>query len=100
MEIFDTSGLQIPMAPRLHQSNGYIKRKPRVWRAQKSIALVGVETVLTSAGQQTTRFKGGSIGPKTEIFEASGVPIPMVPHLHQSNGFIKKKHGYRELKNV
>ena len=58
MEICDTSGLQIPMAPRLHQSNVYIKRKLRVWRAQNCIALVGVKRILTSAGPQTTPFHG------------------------------------------
>ena len=59
MEICETSGLPNPMVPRLHQSNGYIKRKLRVWRAQKCIGLVGAETVLTSAGPHTTPFHGG-----------------------------------------
>ena len=47
------------MVPRLHQCNGYIKRKLRVWRVQKCIALVGEDTVLTSAGPQTTPCHGG-----------------------------------------
>ena len=59
MEICEILGLPIPMVPRLHQSNGYIKSKLRVWTAQKCIALVGAETVLTSAGPQTTPFHGG-----------------------------------------
>ena len=59
MGIFKTSGLPIPMVPRLHQSNCYIKRKLRVWKAQKCSALVGAETVLTSAGRKTTPFYGG-----------------------------------------
>ena len=58
MEICETSGLLIPMVRHLHQSNGYIKRKIRVWRAQKYIALVGAGTELTSAGPQTTPFYG------------------------------------------
>ena len=58
MEICETSGLPIATVPCLHYSNGYIKRKLRVWRAQICIALVGAETVLTSAGQQTTAFHG------------------------------------------
>ena len=41
MEIFETSTLPIPMVPRLHQSNGYIKRKLQAWRVHKCIALVG-----------------------------------------------------------
>ena len=39
MEICEISALPIPMVPRLHQSNGYIKRKLRAWRVQKCIAL-------------------------------------------------------------
>ena len=83
MEIFETSGLPIPTVLSLHQSNGYIKRKLRVWRAQKCIALVGPETVLTSAGPQIAPFHvGGSVGPRMEIFETSGVPVLMVQRLH------------------
>ena len=90
MEICEVLGLPIPMVPRLHQSNVYLKRKLRVLRAQKCIALVGAETVLTSAGPQTTPFHGGSIGPEIEIFETSSLPIHMVPRLHQSNGYIRR----------
>ena len=59
MEIYETSGLPISMTPHLHQSSGYKKRKPRVLRAQKSIALFGAGTVLTSAGPQTIPFHLG-----------------------------------------
>ena len=59
MEICETSGLPIPMVPRLHQSNGLIKRKLGGWRAQKCNAIVGADTVLSSAGPQTTPFHGG-----------------------------------------
>ena len=58
LEIFETSGLPIPMVPCLHQNNGYIKTKLWVWRAQKFIALVGAKTVQTSAGPRTTPFHG------------------------------------------
>ena len=81
-EICETSGLPIPMVPRLHQCNGYIKRKVRAWRVQpmvpllcqcnchikrklracrvqKCIALVGADIALTSAGPQTTPCHGG-----------------------------------------
>ena len=54
-----TSGLLIKMVPRLHQSNGYIKRKLRECRAQKSNGAVGAESVLCSWGPQTTPFHGG-----------------------------------------
>ena len=33
---------------------------------------------------------GGSIGHRMEICESSGLPIPMVPHLHLSKGYIKR----------
>ena len=49
IEICETSALPIPMVPRLHQSNGDIERKLRAWRVQNCIALVGSDTVLTSA---------------------------------------------------
>ena len=58
-EICETSGLPNPMVPRLHQCNGYIKRKLPAWRVQKCIALVGADSVLTSAGPQTTPCHGG-----------------------------------------
>ena len=58
-EICETSGLPIPTVPRLHQCNGYIKRKLRAWRVQKCIVLVGADTALTSAGPQTTPCHGG-----------------------------------------
>ena len=47
------------MVPRLHQCNGYIKRKLRAWRVQKCIALVGVDIAIASAGLQTTPCHGG-----------------------------------------
>ena len=59
MEICETSDVPFPMVPHLHQSNGYIKRKLREWRVQKCIALVGADTVLTSAGPETTPLHGG-----------------------------------------
>ena len=91
MEICGISGLPIPMVPRLYQSNGYIKRKLRTWRFQKCITLVNADTVLTSAWPQTAPFRGCSIWPRIEIFGTSALPIPMVPRLHQSNGYIKIK---------
>ena len=144
------------MVPRLHQCNGYIKRKLRAWRVQKCIALLGADIALTSAGPQTTPCHGGQYrvhqgnmrnfgptnthgtasapmqwlfqkeatgmesskkycpsrcryrthhcgaanypvscaavhGPPRKICETSGLPIPMVPRLHQCNGYIKRK---------
>ena len=58
-EICEISGLPNPMVPRLHQCNGYIKRNLPPWRVQKCIALVGADTVLTSAWPPTTPCHGG-----------------------------------------
>ena len=91
MEICETSVLPIPMVRRLHQSNGYIKRKLRAWRVQKCIALVGGDTVLTTAWKQSTPFHGGQYRAQNGNIETSALPIPMVRRLHQSNGYIKRK---------
>ena len=68
-----------------------MKGKLWAWRVQKSFALVDADTVLTSAFPKTTLFLGGCIGSRKEICETSGIPIPMVPRLHQSNGHTKRK---------
>ena len=47
-------GGPIAMVLCLHKGNANIKRKLRVWRAQKCIPLVGTETPLTCVGWQTT----------------------------------------------
>ena len=47
------------MVPCLHQGNVYMKRKLRVWRAQKCSTLVGAETPPTCASWQTTPSHGG-----------------------------------------
>ena len=82
MEICETSVLPIPMVQRLHQNNGYIKRKLRAWRVQKCITIVGADIVLITAWPQSTSFHGGSIGPRMEICETSTLPILMVPRLY------------------
>ena len=58
MEICEILALPIPMIPHFHQRNGYIKSKLRAWRVQKCIALVGADTVLTTAWPLTTQFHG------------------------------------------
>ena len=91
MEICRISGLPILMVPRLHQSNSNSKRKLRAWKVQKCITLVDADTILTSAGPQSTPFHGDSIVPRMEISGISGLPTLMVPRLYQSNGNIKRK---------
>ena len=77
MKVCEISGLPIPMVPRLQQSNGYIKRKLRVYGTQKCNALVGAETVLSSAGQQTTPFPGGDYWAENGCMQTFG---PTNPH--------------------
>ena len=42
-------------------------------------------------GRKLHRVMGGSTMSTKEICEISGLPIPMVPRLHQCNGYIKKE---------
>ena len=49
----------IPMVPRFHQCNGFIKGKLRVWTAKKCSALVGAENTLTSVGPKNSQLLGG-----------------------------------------
>ena len=92
MEICETLGLPIPMVSRLHQSNGYMIRKLGAWRAQNYNAIVGAETVVTSAGPQITPFMGVRIGSTMEICEPSeptnprGTAFPPKEWLHQKDG--------------
>ena len=72
MEICEISGLSIPMVPRLDQSNGYIKRRLRVWRAQKYNDLVGAENVHVSSRGSVLFFM--------PFFVACELIIPSVQH--------------------
>ena len=76
VEICEIFGVPIPIVPRLYQSSGYISRKLRVSRAQKCIALVGVETVHTSAGPQTTPFHGWQYSAQNGKMRNFGSTIP------------------------
>ena len=91
MEICETSALPMLMVPRLHQSNGCIKRKLQACRVQKCIAQVDADTILTTVWKQIPCFMGDSIGPRMEICKTLALPIPMVPRLQQRNGDIKRK---------
>ena len=88
----------ISMVPCWHQGNIYIKRKLRVWRDQKRIALVGAITPLNCAGRHNTpsrrrqnRAQNGKFGklgrtyghgtvfaPRKYLYqkEATGMEIP------------------------
>ena len=90
MKICEPSGIPIPMVPRLHQSNGYIKRKLRVWRVQQCTALVGADTVPTSAGPQTTPFLRGQYRAQNRNMRNFG---PTNPH---GTAFTRKQWLYQK----
>ena len=54
MDFGDNSVVHITMVSCLHQGNIDIKRKLRVWGAQKCNLFLGAKTVRTSTGLQTT----------------------------------------------
>ena len=91
MEICEISALQIPIVPRLHQSNGYIKRKLRAWRVQKCIVLVGADTVLTSACKQSTPFHGGFYSAKNGNMRNFGPTNPHVTAFAPKQWFYEKE---------
>ena len=90
MKVCENSAVPIPMVPRLCQSNGYIKRKLGSWRVQKCIALVGADTVLTTAWPQTTPFHGGYRAQKGNM-RKFGPIYPDGTALAPSNGDMKRK---------
>ena len=47
--------------------------------------------VISKLSYRHGEFVVGSIEPRMKICGTSGLPIPMVPHLYQSNGYIKRK---------
>ena len=60
----------------------------------KNVMLLSVQIpYLPVRCRKLPRFMGVSIGPRMKICETSGLPIPMVPCLHQTNGYIKMKLG-------
>ena len=81
----------ISMVPCLHQGIIYTIRKPRVWRNQKCIPIVGAITQLTCAGCQNPGLEEDSIGPRTESCINWEEPICMVPCLHQKIIYTKRK---------
>ena len=82
----------IAMVPCLHQGNICTKRKLRVWRDQKCIALVGAKTPVTCAARQSTPSRGRQYrGPRTESWVNWDVQMAMVPGLHQGNTYTKRK---------
>ena len=99
-EICTHSGLPFPMVPCLPQSNVYIKRKLRLKRVQKCIPLVGANTALTCASLQTTPSHVRRYRAENGNLQKLGLPFTMIPCLHQSDVYIKRKPWVWESKNV
>ena len=81
----------IAMVPCLHEGNLCIKKKLWIWKAQKCIPLVDVETPLACAGRQTTSSHGGRYRAENGNLRKLGGPNTMVPCLHQGNIYIQRK---------
>ena len=91
MEIFRIWGLPIAIIPCLHQSNVYIKRKLRVWRIQNLNFLLVQRPHRPVPCCKLPHVMQHHVGPAKEIFGISGLPIAMVPCLHQCNVYLKRK---------
>ena len=72
MKIFGILGLLSTMVPCLNQCKDYIKRKLRVWRAQKCNFLVSAKTKPTVMGQQTTPCLGAPYWATNRNFQNFG----------------------------
>ena len=79
------------MVPSLPQSNVYIKTKLLLWRAHKCNFLVGAKTVPTGTGLQTSPCHAALYRADKKICGNLDLLIAMVPCLHQSNVYIKRK---------
>ena len=90
-EIWEISKLLETMVPPFHQSNVSINRQLWVWRNQKCNLLLGPINALGVTSRQITRFHATRIGPTMQIWEFSTLSKIMVPHLHQSNVYIKRQ---------
>ena len=100
-EICETSGLPIPMVPRLHQCNGYIKRKLRVWRVQKCIALVGADVALHQCGAANYPVSWGAVqGPPRKYEKLRAYQYPWYRVCTNAMVISKGSYGYGEFKNV
>ena len=63
----------------------------QVWRVQTCIPLVGAKTALTCLGRQTTPSHVSQYWAENRNLQKSGSTFDMVPSLHQSNVYIKRK---------
>ena len=75
----------------LHQSNIYMKRKIREWRAENVILNSVHKAHLAVRTFKVPNSMQRGIGPSVAICENSGLRFAMVPSFHQSNIYIKRK---------
>ena len=79
------------MVPCLHQCKVYIVRKLRVWRAQQCNFLVSTKAHRPVRVNKLPRVLQRRTWQAIESFKISGLPIAMVPCLHQCNVYIVRK---------
>ena len=91
VQICGNSGLAIAIVQCLHQWNVYIKRKLRVCSAQKCNPCFSSKSALRSTDLQITRFHAAPYRANSTTLRNSGLPIAMLPCLHQCNVYIKRK---------
>ena len=89
------------MVPRLHQCNGYIKRKLRACRVKKCIAQVGTDIALTSAGAANYPVSWGAVqGPPRKYAKLRAYQYPWYRVCTNAMVISKGSYGHVELKNV
>ena len=93
-------GLPFAMVPCLHQSNIYIKRKLRQWRAQKRNPCFSAKAHLAVRTFKIPGSMQRRTGSTERICGYSGLPFAMVPCLHQSNIYVKGSYDNGEPKHV
>ena len=91
VQICWNSGLPIAMVPSLHQWNVYIKTKLRICSAQKCNPCFLAQSRLRSTDLQKTRFHAAPYTADSTTLRNSGLPIAILPCLHQWNVYIKRK---------
>ena len=91
MKIFRILGILFAMVPCLHQCKVYIKRKLRVWTAKNAISKSVQKPHRPVRVNKLPCVVQLLIAHAIEIFEISGLPIALVPILHQCNVYIVRK---------
>ena len=79
------------MVPCFNQSNLCIQRKLREWKTQKSYPCFGAESSLRILTCKLPVIIPRRVEPTVQICRNSGLPSAMIPCLHQSNLYIKRK---------